>query len=90
LPVFGNNDLLDNYQVPGYGEVSANEYWKIVHEKWFQQPDVASQTNTTFLEGGWFEYKIDSKLSVIGLNTILFNANLIWKSQTYQQNLEMA
>lgn len=74
--------------MPGYDTVTAPEFFEKVHSIWFEQIEekMGNLTKTTFLKGGYYVYPVDDKLSIIGLNTILFNSNLNYKAKTVDAN----
>jgi len=66
----GNNDFYPRYSV----NTSITSWLKVLGNIW--QPFFPDSTaRSTFEEGGWYSYKVNSKLEVLSLNTILFSPN---------------
>ena len=76
LPVYGNNDMLKNYQIPGEKDVKTVSFFNTTRDIWFKDPGLKNIVAPTFSSGGWYEYEVNDEFSVLGLNTILFNYNL--------------
>ncbi len=77
IPTLGNND--GKYHYDGLSLEDRDEYYSFYYDHWFTQmpgnKDMASQTEiiNTFKTGGYYRVDIDSKLSVLALNTLYFN-----------------
>lgn len=83
LPVYGNNDMLVNYQIPGGDIVTTYDFFNETHYSWFKDKELAEQTATSFKNGGYYEFPVQNQnLSIIGLNTIYFNYKLREKNNT--------
>ena len=82
LPVYGNNDMLSNYQIPGnytnpsQGKAETASFFATTRDIWFKDPALNKLVAPTFNQGGWYEYQVDEGFSILGLNTILFNHKL--------------
>lgn len=77
VPTFGNNDWLFHYQSPA--EVNKSNFYPVMFDYWFKsQPmsagrkDLAS-IQETFLDGGYYRLDLNPKLSVLALNTLMWN-----------------
>ena len=82
LPAFGNNDWLFHYQSP-YAPYK-DEFYKNISNNWFLKQPIAAarpdlpQWNETFMKGGYYRVDLTSKISVLSLNTLMFNSNLLY------------
>jgi hypothetical protein len=77
IPTLGNNDWLYHYQSP-YTDFKA-DFYGLLFDKWFQQQGVSrarsdiDKIKSTFLDGGYYRIDMSDNLSVLGLNTLLWN-----------------
>lgn len=94
---FGNNDNIKNYQPPPFDSKDGTNVSQLTEEyfeRFFDMiygPESKSKVNyspaqlremkRTFLKGGYYQYDVDDKLSILALNTIYF-------SQGNKQNIE--
>ena len=76
IPTFGNNDFdLDDEPA---NETQKREFYSQIFRYWFQDhPTNARVMNLnevwrTFLNGGYYRVDLDSKLSVLALNTVMY------------------
>ena len=79
IPSLGNNDFIYHYQSPfaDYRE----DYYSFMWQQWFTaQPQMANRADLasiqqTFMEGGgYYKVKLNQNISVLALNTLMFNA----------------
>ena len=78
IPSLGNNDFIYHYQSPfaDYRE----DYYSFMWQQWFTaQPQMANRADLasiqqTFMEGGgYYKVKLNQNISVLALNTLMFN-----------------
>ena len=86
LPVFGNNDFMKNYQIPGCDVANipvptAADYFDALYKIWFEDipSNLAGKTEAqisaikdNFKHAGYYTYDFDEKITIIGLNTIIW------------------
>lgn len=75
LPTLGNNDYLYHYQSP---QVARQEdFYNHLYKIWFEDnpkklPNIEN-IEKTFKSGGYYRTDLNDNLSVLGLNTLIFN-----------------
>jgi hypothetical protein len=77
VPSMGNNDGKYHYQ--GIDRADKTDYYGFFFEKWFKNHPLISkeaqlqQIETTFKYGGYYRVDVDSKLSILAVNTMYLN-----------------
>ena len=80
IPTLGNNDFVFHYQSP-FGEYRS-EFYSFLSQNWFaNQPQMVNRPdlnaiNDTFMNGGgYYKVKLNDNITVLALNTLMFNTN---------------
>jgi hypothetical protein len=87
MPSFGNNDCKYHYQAPY--TVEKEEYYSFIYDIWFNKrtanQKVINGTNVmkTFMNGGYYRYDLNDKLSLLSINTLYYNKK---NNNSNQQN----
>ncbi|CDW83200.1 UNKNOWN [Stylonychia lemnae] len=79
LPTLGNNDCRYHYQSPY--ENDKQEYYSYLFETYFlnhtrnNQIKELSEIQNTFLDGGYYRVDLSEKISMLMINTLMYNKN---------------
>lgn len=78
IPTLGNNDFIYHYQSP-FAE-QRDDFFTFLWQNWFEaQPQMANradlpQIKDTFMQGGgYYKVKLNQNITVLALNTLMFN-----------------
>jgi hypothetical protein len=78
VPSMGNNDGKYHYQ--GIDKAEKADYYGFFFERWFQNHPLISKDaarlksiESTFKYGGYYRVDIDSKVSILAVNTMYLN-----------------
>jgi hypothetical protein len=90
IPSMGNNDGKYHYQ--GVEKADKADYYGFFFQHWFQNhPLLSSRLSSiekTFKYGGYYRLDIDSKLSVLAINTLYLNKkNDFLKQETEAEDI---
>ena len=81
IPSYGNNDWLFHYQYPDGDHKS--DFLSKMYKNWFLKQPKASKNpdlekwSETFMEGGYYMVNFTDNFSILSLNTLMFNTNLL-------------
>jgi hypothetical protein len=77
IPTFGNNDYIFHYQAPNLA--FKRHFYQSVYDLWFKSVPanaalVNAETHSTFLNGGYYSYLLSENVTVLSMNTLIFNS----------------